>query len=134
MRVVSINKYQVIYYDRKSQLMKCEWLEDTNAMSLQKFRKEAERILNFSIKLKPVVIVVDLSNFKYDLDVTDANWFNAIHKMDIVKKVAIIITYTNQQLFNQISTFIKSNSILIKKTQVYQSEFEALEWLDVSLV
>jgi hypothetical protein len=134
MRVVSINKYQVIYYDKSNQLLKSEWLEESAKMPIPKFRKEAERILNFALKYKPKYAVVDLSNFKYDFNQRDMLWFNSIHNNDLVEKVGIVISNTEGPLCKGINDLINNNNILNKKTRTFTTEFETLEWLELKLV
>lgn len=134
MRVVSINKYQVIYYDKANQLLKSEWLEESAKMPISKFRKEAERILNFSLKYKPRFAVVDLSNFKYDFNQKDLIWFNSIHNNDLAEKVGIIISNSENPLYQGVNDLITTNSILSKKTKMFTTEFETLDWLELKLV
>jgi hypothetical protein len=134
MRVVSINKYQVIYYDKANQLLKSEWLEESAKMPISKFRKEAERILNFALKYKPRFAMVDLSNFKYDFNQRDMMWFNSIHNSDLAEKVGIIISNQENPLFQGVNELINNNNILNKKTKMFTTEFETLDWLDLKLV
>jgi hypothetical protein len=134
MRVVSINKYQVIYYDKENQLLKSEWLEETNKMPLSKFRKEAERCLNFVLKFKPTTALIDFTTFNYDFNKNDIVWFNAIHSSDIVEKVAIIMSPSNMDFAKNIEELLNNNSILNKKTQIFSTEYESMEWLGLTKV
>lgn len=132
MRVVSINKYQVVYYDKKNQLLKCEWLEDTSSMSVQKFRKETERVMNFSLKFKPTSAMIDISKFNYELDINDMNWFGAIYTIDIVKKIAIIIEPNNEVQMQNTEQFVNKSTIMNRKSQIFTNEFLAMQWLEVT--
>ena len=130
MRVVSINKYQVIYYDKVNKLIKCEWLTESSEMTVGRFRKEMERSINFTMKYRPDNVLCDFSNFKYEFNNPDATWFVALHKDDLVEKVAVVIPLEND-LSNKINDVIRNDEVLKKKTSIYHTEFEAVSWLNL---